>query len=137
VDTAAVMLLPPPPSRVWMGGYEWRLEGVHSTDKRLSKCFGMTYFDEVEDGATMFTCYYAVDRPAREVFDTVWHELTHALNHAHGLTLKSTSVRKNDEAIASKHGYAWTQAFLDNPALVHWIGVAVPFIKSQQENVEA
>ena len=131
------MTLPPPPERVWFGSYEWAVVPVLSEDPRLDTAEGITYFDEIEEHGEQYTIYYANDRPARQVFDTLWHEFTHALNFAHGIKCKSRSSRKNDETIATAHGHAWTQAFLDNPKLIEWVDLAVNFIKSQQENVEA
>lgn len=129
--------MPPPPSSVWIGGYEWTINPRAEKAQELDGCFGMTYFDEVEDGASMYSIYYNAERPAREVFDTVWHELTHALNHAHGLKLTARSHNKNEEAVARVHGYGWTQALMDNPKLREWLCLACDYIKSQQENVTA
>lgn len=138
MDAAHRVTLPPPPSRVWFGAHEYRVVPVEEGDRRLDGAeYGITYFDEEEEHGERFTIYFVFERPAREVFDTVWHELTHALNYSQGVRCKSRSVRKNDEHVATRHGYAWTQAFLDNPKLVAWIDLAATFIKSEQESIEA
>ena len=138
MDAAHRVTLPPPPKRVWFGGHEYTVTPVGSDDPRLDGAeYGITYFDEADRYGQRFAIYYVFERPAREVFDTVWHELTHALNYSQGVKCKSRSVRKNDEHVASRHGYAWTQAFLDNPALVRWIDLAANLIRSEQESIEA
>lgn len=127
--------LPAPPPRVWFGSFEWAVIPVQSNHRALKGAEGITYYDEAERHGERYTIYYAVDRGARETFDTIWHEWTHALNYAHDLKLKSTSPRRNDETLCTKHGHAWTQALLDNPALLQWLDIATNYIKSQQETI--
>jgi hypothetical protein len=125
--------LPLPPKRIWFGGYEWSVVPVKMGDAVLDGAVGITYFDEEDENGKPYSIYFGEDKAAREVFDTLWHEFTHALNFAHDVRCKSKSVKKNDEDIAAKHGYAWTQAFLDNPALADWVKRAARCIKAQQE----
>lgn len=122
--------LTPPPAKLWLASQEWRVVPVLYGAKELDDAYGITVFEPEN------IIYYASDRPAREVFDTVWHEVTHAINHAFDITMKSKSARKNDETCATGHGHAWTQVLLNNPALLEWIHLAVAYIKSEQENIE-
>lgn len=129
MDTA-VLTLPAPPSPIWIGSYEFRVVPCERGDKRLEGNEGLTVFDSTE-------IFYDATRPARQAFDTVWHELTHAVNDAFGLKLKSTSARKNDEQVATVHGHAWTQVLLQNPSLVAWLDLVTNLIRSQQETLPA
>jgi hypothetical protein len=128
VDTPEVTpLFPAPPARLWLASQEWSVHPVEFGHKKLEDAYGTTHYEPE------LAIYYSADRPAREVFDTIWHEITHALHHAFNIAVKSTSARRNEEALAAAHGHAWTQALLDNPALIEWLDVATNFIKSEQE----
>lgn len=133
-STEHVSVLPPPPSKVYVGSFEFVIKAVARGSPELNgehDCEGTTDFDPTE------ICYDP-SRPPRQVFDTIWHEITHAVNHAFGLDFKGCrNNTKREEHVATVHGKAWTQVFLDNPALIEWLDLATNFIKSEQENVSA
>lgn len=120
------MVLPPPPARVWVGPAEYAIHAVQADHPKLDDARAITYFDPTE-------IYYDAERPPREVFECVWHELTHAVNEGFNLSLPKR--RLTEERVAHVHGIGWTQVFLENPALVEWIDLCANLIKSEQENV--
>lgn len=125
MESPEVMELPPPPARIWVGASAYAIHPVPASHTKLDDARAITYFEPSE-------IYYDAERPAREVFECIWHELTHAVNE--GFSLSQPKRRLTEERVAHVHGRAWTQVFLDNPALVEWLDLCTNLIKSEQEN---
>ncbi len=106
------------PRRVWIGSYEFPLTLVPRDHPELTS--DGTDDDPDADGCTLFehpgrAILLADDLGPRELFDTVLHELTHAVNFVGDLPDTST-----DEEICTAHGKVWSQLWLDNPRLQAW-----------------
>lgn len=120
---------------VWVGSFEFKVYPVQKPHPRFDGPEGIPDDDALE-GLTHFEplteIYYDIDRPPRQVFDTILHELTHAVNHAF-----LPDSRLTEEKVATAHGKGWTQVFLDNPKLVRWIAKATKFIRDEQSKEAA
>jgi hypothetical protein len=101
------------PKKVEVGSYEFALHVVPASDTKLDGADGICYFAEEDGGRAIFV---AAGLGLRKMLDVVLHELTHAINWCHDI-----DDGADEEAIATKHGTAWSQLFLDNPKFQRWL----------------
>jgi hypothetical protein len=120
-------LIPLPPDRVWVGPITYCVIPCLPDDPRLEGHRGLTVF-----GGDAHLIYFDLTRAASEVFEVVWHEVTHALNEACGLDKRRPAI--NDERIATQHGVVWPAFLLANPKFIAWLETITNFIKSEQED---
>lgn len=98
------------PDRVWIGTAEYVIHVVPADHPKLDG--GET------DGITEFapTEIHIAESLALPAFmETIWHELTHALNDVVGI-----EDGAEEEAIADRHGKAWSQFWINNPRFQRW-----------------
>lgn len=102
------------PDKVWIGTAEYAICVVPADHAKLDG--GET------DGITEFSptvIHIANSLPLTAFMETIWHELTHAIDDAVGLEDGSL-----EEDIADHHGKAWTQFWINNPRFQRWWGKA-------------
>lgn len=120
------------PSKVWVGAYEFPLALVASDDKALDGADGMTVTDEVGRGIWINEIL-----DPRKMLEIVWHELTHAINWNQEIDNRSerkgSTLNCSEEVLATKHGFAWTQFFLDNPKMHRWINATVRQLQKERD----
>jgi hypothetical protein len=114
------------PKKVWVGTQEFYLRveprthpvlAPHEKDQPNSD--GMTVFDEsphenVKDWKP-WSIYLSDDLSLPMGLETLWHELTHAINWAYDI-----EDGAEEEYIADKHGKAWSQFWIANPRFARW-----------------
>lgn len=126
-----VHLTPFPASPVWIGPRAYQVVPVPADDPRLEGHRALTCHEPP-------TIHVDITRHPREVFELVWHEITHAVDEEFGLNLlaKGRPARIKEEQVATVQGHGWTQVFLDNPALLPWLEQITNYIRSEQEDAE-
>jgi hypothetical protein len=113
------------PSTLWVGNYEFPMMMVPVKDKILEgDADGCTMFEHGDRGI-----YIAEHLCKRRTLDVVLHEITHAINWVHDIQDKEP-----EEGIASKHGIAWSQLYLDNPRFEEWLTYTVRAIRAERED---
>jgi hypothetical protein len=98
------------PDKVWIGTVEYAIHIVPRDDPKLDggETDGITEFDPTQitiSGSLSLTGF----------METMWHELTHAINDTVGIEDGSL-----EEDIADRHGKAWSQFWINNPTFQRW-----------------
>lgn len=98
------------PEKVWIGTVEYAICVVEGTHAKLDggETDGITEFDP-----TAITV--SRDLSLTGFMETMWHELTHAIDDTVGLEDGSL-----EEDIADRHGKAWSQFWINNPRFLRW-----------------
>jgi hypothetical protein len=107
-----------PPAKVWVGEYEFDLSVVPRSHDELQPDQDDEPGCKPHDGVTLYdetTILIANDLNPTGLLETIWHELTHAVNHAAGI-----EDGADEETIAGDHGKVWTQFWLVNPRFQRW-----------------
>ena len=102
------------PRKVWVGVHEFTLQAVPRTHPALAPIHG----PHPDGGACVFDpmgIFIADNMNQAALLETVWHELTHAVNHACDI-----EEATEEEDIADKHGKVWTQFWINNPRFSTW-----------------
>jgi hypothetical protein len=71
-----------------------------------------------DDGACSFdptAIFIADDMNQGQALETVWHELTHAINHVCDI-----DDMVSEEDLTDKHGKVWSQFWISNPRFATW-----------------
>lgn len=121
------------PSKIWVGSLVFPIKIVprghdvfrveeDNPAEDINHTDGVTVFDMPDRGI-----FIVNDMELRETLETVWHEVTHAVNHVGGL-----DEDIDEEDICGKHGILWTQVLLDNPRLQAWITWATNTVRKQR-----
>lgn len=131
------------PRRIWAGSFEFPIEVLprgapefaDGPDDDPADAWGITHFGPGKHATGIFL---TDDMNARELFDTVWHEITHVINHVSDLDLHSDDLatRANDEDICDAHGKLWTQFWLDNPRMQAWLTRVLNSIRRSMKDGE-
>ncbi len=114
----------PLPKCVWVGTYEFPMGFVDAADPRLDEANGMC---ETGEGETRI--WIAARMGLRKTLEIVIHEITHAINWVYDI-----DDGVDEEDIATKHGAAWSQFFLDNPKYQRWLAYTVNRIRKERKD---
>jgi hypothetical protein len=120
------------PAKLWIGTYEWPVKVVPKTHPVMVA----TENDPQSDGITLFEdedrcIYIASHLDTRKRFEVVWHEITHAINWVNDIDDDT-----DEETVADRHGVAWTQFLLDNPAYERWQAYMLKRIRRERSKGE-
>ena len=73
-----------------------------------------------------YRLYFREDMPIQAAVNTVYHEVTHAINWIYGVTDEST-----EEQFTTQHTNGQIGVFLDNPRLLNWLIKGLRRIKKE------
>lgn len=119
------LVIPTPPSCVWVGSLEFPIHVVPEGHAMLGKKLnGLCCWGDAKQGI-----YVGSFLPPRTLLDVFLHELTHAVNHVADIT-----DGVDEETIADQHGHIWSQVWLDNPQLIGWVFDMTVYIREAQRN---
>jgi hypothetical protein len=98
------------PERVWIGTVEYAIHVVPKDHPKLDhgETHGITEFDPTE-------IHISGDLSLTPFMETIWHELTHAIDDIAGI--EDGAI---EEDIADRHGKAWSQFWINNPRFQRW-----------------
>lgn len=99
-----------PPDRVWIGAEEYALLVVPSDHEKVDGGESDGYADRAAA-----TIYIRDGLTPCGVLETVWHELTHAVDWAGGI--EDGAI---EEDIADRHAKIWSQFWINNPRFAKW-----------------
>lgn len=128
------------PKKVWVGTQEFTLR-VEARSNPVLKAHeegepnsdGLTVFDESPHASVKdwkpWSIYLADDMSPPLFLETVWHELTHAINWAYDI-----EDGVEEEFIADKHGKAWSQFWIANPRFARWWQAQCIAIRKEREH---
>lgn len=109
------------PRKLWIGTYEFPLHLVSPDDQHLG--LGKTDPADEREGMTLtgeavggFGIWIANNIAMRKQLEIMLHEVTHAINWVYDIDDGS-----DEESIATAHGTAWSQFWLDNPRFERWL----------------
>lgn len=117
------------PKKVWIGTYEFT---IHVVDRNHDKLKSKGADDPDADGITTFagqTIHIANDMTASLVLETVWHEITHAINWVNDI-----EDGADEEMICNLHGKAWSKFFIENPRFGRWFQAQCIAIRKERDH---
>lgn len=98
------------PKKVWIGTTEFEIFLVEKNHAKLD--------NGESDGITEFNppvIHLCQDLCLTLFMETLWHELTHAVNHVGDIEDSPL-----EEVIADQHGKVWSQFWINNPRFQRW-----------------
>lgn len=115
-----------PPKTLYVGTFEFLLHFVPGSDPNLEGANGITELEEGKHGIWIIETL-----PPRKMLEIVLHEITHAINWERDI---KGAMRLNEEALARKHGEAWSAFWIDNPKFHRWHTALVNRIRKERKD---
>ena len=115
------------PRKLWIGTYEFKLNFTESEHPGLCGEDG-----QMEADGRNCIIWLAEDMGPRRLLEIVLHEITHAINWVHDIDDDDGKTVIKEEALAQKHGMAWSQFWLDNPRFERWFVFALARIRRER-----
>lgn len=126
------------PRKIEVGTYEFPIQIVNAKDVRLDDgdSLGATYFgDDPKPGDPR--CILIAGRMGpKQTLEIVLHEITHAINYVYDLMdekCEEFAKTTNEEKVATTHGKAWAQFWLDNPPMLRWLNYVQQRIEQERK----
>lgn len=126
------------PGKLFVDNYEFELRLISPGDQanaQLDKA-NRLLFEQDEglmlSGPAVYAIWLSASLTPRRRLEIVFHEITHAINWAHGIEDAREYVHVSEEQLADKHGKAWSQFWLDNPRFLLWLQYTLSRIRLDQ-----
>lgn len=115
------------PRKLWIGSYEFKVNLVASEHPSLCGEDG-----QMEADGRRCIIWLSEDMDTRRMLEIVLHEMTHAINWVHDIDDDEKTVMILEEDLATAHGKAWSQVYLDNPRFERWLTYTLARIRRER-----